>query len=206
MDQHVVPIPCKPWTLNGLGDQLIVSHYENHYGTAVRSLNAVRDRLASLDLATAPDYELRSLKREELAASGSVALHELYFGSLGGDGAVLFTGTGTGSAMPQLMSAALGQQFGSLSAWRREFVALAQALGGGSGWAVLSYSRRDGQLHNHLALDDCQAMPDAVPLLVLDMYEHAYETEFGSNAAAYVDAFMRNVDWSAVAERFAQGA
>jgi len=127
MDQHVAPIACKPWTLNGLGDQLVVSHYENHYGNAVRSLNAIRDRLASLDLATAPDYEVRALKREELAASGSVALHELYFASLGGDGAVLFTGTGTGSAMPHVMSAALEQQFGSLSAWRREFVALPSA-------------------------------------------------------------------------------
>ncbi|TME96816.1 MAG: superoxide dismutase [Chloroflexi bacterium] len=206
MDQHVAPIACKPWTLNGLGDQLVVGHYENHYGNAVRSLNAIRDRLASLDLATAPDYEVRALKREELAASGSVALHELYFASLGGDGAVLFTGTGTGSAMPHVMSAALEQQFGSLSAWRREFVALAQALGGGSGWAVLSYSRRDGQLHNQLALDDCQMMADAVPLLVLDMYEHAYQPEFGANAVAYVHAFMRNVDWSVVAQRFVQGA
>jgi Fe-Mn family superoxide dismutase len=68
--QHVAPIACKPWTLDGLPDDLIVSHYENNYGSAVRALNAVRDRLAGLDLATTPDYELRSLKREELAAMG----------------------------------------------------------------------------------------------------------------------------------------
>ena len=88
VSQHVAPIPCKPWTLDGLPDDLIVSHYEHNYGSAVRALNAVRDRLAGLEIETTPDYELRSLKREELAAMGSVALHEIYFESLGGDGAV----------------------------------------------------------------------------------------------------------------------
>src|SRR5690242_16557626 len=118
--QHVAPIACKPWTLDGLPDDLIVSHYENNYGRAVRALNAVRDRLASLDIEAIPDYEFRSLKREELATMGSVALHEVYFDSLGGDGAVLFTGTGTGSNMPQPIGGAIEQQFGSLANWRRE--------------------------------------------------------------------------------------
>src|SRR5919197_2493852 len=165
MRQHVTPIGVKPWTLNGLPDRLVVSHYENQYGNAVRSLNAVRERLASLDLATAADYELRALKREELAAMGSVALHEVYFDSLGGDGAVLFTGSGAGSAMPQPIAGAVLEQFGTMAAWRTEFVALAQALAGGSGWAVLSYSRPERGPHKHLALDDCQALADAVPLL-----------------------------------------
>jgi Fe-Mn family superoxide dismutase len=204
--QHVAPMACKPWTLNGLADELIVSHYENNYGSAVRALNAVRDRLAAVDLETAPDYELRSLKREELAAMGSVALHEVYFDSLGGDGAVLFTGVGSGSKMPQPIAGAIEQQFGSLANWKREFVALARALAGGSGWAVLSYSRHDGGLHNQLALDDSQALTDGVPLLALDMYEHAYQQAFGANAQAYVDAFMRNVDWAAVNRRLAQAS
>ena len=81
----VTPMACRPWTLDGLCDDLIVSHHENNYGSAERALNAVRDRLATLDLETAPDYQFRSLKREELAAMGSVALHEVYFDSLGGD-------------------------------------------------------------------------------------------------------------------------
>jgi Fe-Mn family superoxide dismutase len=197
---------CKPWTLNGLSDDLIVSHYENNYGSAARALNAVRERLAGLDLDNAPDYEIRSLKREELAAMGSVILHEVYFDSLGGDGAVLFTGVGTGSKMPQPIAGGLEQQFGSLAAWKREFVALARALAGGSGWAILSYSRHDGQLHNQLALDDSQALADGVPLLALDMYEHAFQREFGANATAYIDAFLRNVEWAAVSRRLAQAS
>jgi len=202
MQQHVTPIPCKPWTLDGLPERLIVGHYEDVYGAAAQTLNAVRDRLATLDLAAAPAYEVRELKREELAAAGSVALHELYFGSLGGDGGVLFTGSGAGTKIAAPLSAALEQQFGGVAAWRREFVAMAQALRGGSGWVLLSYSRRDGRLHNQIAFDDSQAMLDSVPLLALDMYEHAYHLEFGANAVAYIEAFMRNIDWAAVAGRF----
>lgn len=146
MHEHITPISCKPWTLNGLTDRLIVSHYENNYGAAIRSLNSIRDRLVELDPATAPGYEIRALKREEFTAMGSVALHELYFGSLGGDGAVLFTGSGAGTRLAASVSAALEQQFGSVAAWQREFVALANALSGGSGWAVLAYARHDGKL------------------------------------------------------------
>src|SRR6266852_1407966 len=85
MYQEITPIPVRPWTLNGMSERLIVSHYENNYGGAVRTLNAVRSELAGLD-AGAPGYRLRALKREEQNGMGSVALHELYFGSLGGEG------------------------------------------------------------------------------------------------------------------------
>jgi Fe-Mn family superoxide dismutase len=204
MPQYIAPIPCKPWTLNGLPDRLIVGHYENNYGVAVRSLNAIRDRLSELDLASAPDYQIRALKREELMAMGSVTLHELYFGSLGGDGTVLFTGSGDGTGLPKPVAAALEQQFGSINAWQREFVAIAQALSGRSGWAVLSCVRQDGRLYNQIADDGSQAVIDAAPLLVLDMYEHAYSPEFGANATAYIDAFMRNIDWTTVAQRLRQ--
>ncbi len=206
MGQHIAPIACKPWALNGLSERLIVSHYENTYGAAVRSLNAIRGELDALDLAAAPGYQIRALKREELVAMGSVALHELYFGSLGGDGAVLFTGSGAGSKIAAPVSAALEQQFGSVAGWRREFVALAQALSGGSGWVLLSYSRRDGRLYNQIAFDHSQAMMDAVPVLALDMYEHAHHLDFGANASAYIDTFMRNIDWTKVGDRLMEAS
>jgi Fe-Mn family superoxide dismutase len=176
--------------LNGISERLIVSHYENNYGTAVRSLNAFRDELNALDLATALGHRIRTLKREELIAMGSVALHELYFGTLGGDGKL------TGP-----IAAALEDQFGAVEVWRREFVAAAQAMRGGSGWVLLSYSRRDRRLYNQIAFDHTQAIVDALPVLALDMYEHAYHIDFGANATAYIDAFMRNIDWTVVGER-----
>jgi len=192
MNQEIAPIPVRPWTLNGMSERLIVSHYENNYGTAVRTLNAVRRELAGLD-GQAPGYRIRALKREELAAAGSVVLHELYFGNLGGEG----------NKVPDQVGAVLEEHFGSVAAWRRDFVASAQSLAGGSGWALLTYSRRQQRLWNQIALDHAQAAVDAAPLLALDMYEHAYHLDFGANATAYVDAFMRNVNWTAVIERLA---
>src|SRR5215475_12013089 len=80
MVQEISPIAVRPWTLNGISERMIVSHYENNYGSAVRTLNAVRGELATLT-AGAPGYRIRALKREELIAMGSVVLHELYFGN-----------------------------------------------------------------------------------------------------------------------------
>jgi len=192
MHQEITPIPVRPWTLNGLSERLIVSHYENNYGTAVQTLNAVRRELAALDVVV-PGYRIRALKREELIAMGSVALHELYFGNLGGEG----------NKIPAHVGTLLEEHFGSIAAWRREFVGAAQSLAGGSGWVLLTFSRRDKRLWNQIAADHSQAAIDAAPILALDMYEHAYHLDFGANATAYIDAFMRNVDWTAVAERMA---
>jgi superoxide dismutase, Fe-Mn family len=190
MYQTITPIPVRPWTLNGLSERLIVSHYEQNYGAAVRRLNAVRGELATLE-ADAPGHRIRALKSEELMAMGSVVLHELYFGNLGGEG----------NKIPDPVRAVLEEHFGSVPAWRREFVGAAQSLAGGSGWVLLTYSRRHGRFWNQIASDHAQAAVDAAPVLVLDMYEHAYHLDFGANALAYVDAFMRNVDWAVVAER-----
>ena len=124
---------------------------------------------------------------------GSVALHELYFGNLGGEG----------NKIPDPVAATLEQHFGSVRAWRREFVRAAQSLAHGSGWVALTYSRRAKRFWNQVASDHSQAAVDAAPVLVLDMYEHAYHLDFGANATAYIDAFMRNIDWAAVGARMA---
>src|SRR6202030_4251017 len=82
----VRPLLLKPQWMNGLSERLLVSHYENNYGGALRRLNAITARLAALDWARAPASEINGLKREELIAAGSVILHEIYFDALGGDG------------------------------------------------------------------------------------------------------------------------
>src|SRR5215467_10476120 len=82
----VRPLLLKPQWMNGLSERLLVSHYENNYGGALRRLNAIRARLAALDWARAPVFEVNGLKREELIAAASVVLHEIYFESLGGHG------------------------------------------------------------------------------------------------------------------------
>lgn len=77
----------------------------------------------------------------------------------------------------------------------------ADALGGGSGWTILSYNLHTGEVHNYWAWDHMHNAPMGYPLLVLDMYEHAYHMDYGAAAAKYVDAFMQNVNWDEVSRR-----
>ena len=116
----------------------------------------------------------------------------MYFDALGGDGVLPACG----------LSVALDRDFGSVERWRIEFTALAKALGGGSGWALLSWSSREGLLINHWAADHTHLLGGATPLLALDMYEHAYHMDFGAKAASYVDAFMKNIRWDNVYRRY----
>lgn len=182
---------CDPAKLSGLSEKLIVSHYENNYGGAVKRLNAITAQLATLDVVTAPVFVLNGLKREELIAANSMILHEVYFDSLGEDG-----------LLQDELAAAIKKDFGSVERWHAEFIAMGKALGGGSGWVLLTYSPRDGRLVNQWAADHAHTLAGATPILALDMYEHSYHIDYGAKAAAYVDAFMQNINWKQVAERF----
>jgi superoxide dismutase, Fe-Mn family len=193
MKYSIAPLFCRPWTLNGMQPRLIESHYEHNYGSAVRRLNAVTAELADLDVTTGAPQVLGRLKREQTSLLNSTLLHELYFASLGGDG----------RAVPSTLSGALERDFGSVDGWRHEFMALAESLGGESGWIVLTYVPRDRRLMNQCTTDHGQGVAGAIPILALDMYEHAYHLEFGANQTAYIAAFMRNILWSAVEARFA---
>src|SRR3954464_11643193 len=195
----VRPLLLKPQWMNGLSERLLVSHYVNNYGGAVQRLNAIRARLSGLDWTRAPTFDINGLKREELIAAGSVILHEVYFESLGGQGDNPPTGS---EEPPAELARALERDFGSVAAWRAEFVAMAKALAGGSGWAILAWSERLGRLVNHWAADHAHALPGGVPILAIDMYEHAYHIDFGARAAAYVDQVMANLNWDRIGARY----
>jgi Fe-Mn family superoxide dismutase len=192
MRYQIAPLYCRPWTLNGITPRLIESHYENNYGGAFVRLNAIAEELAALDPQTTPAYVINRLKQEEMAALNSTLLHELYFASLGGDG----------RAVPEAMASAITRDFGSVDRWRQEFIAVANALAVNSGWALLTWVPRDGRLINQSVSDTSPGVAGGTPILALDMYEHAYHLDFGANPAAYVAAFMRNIDWSAVQGRY----
>ena len=159
MPYYLKQIHCRPWTLNGLSLKLIESHYENNYGGALRRLNAITEQLESMDFEKAPGHVLNGLKRDQLTALNSTLLHELYFASLGGDG-----------QPTKGMSELLARDFGSLDRWRAEFRAMGYALGGGSGWVLLTYVPRDGRLINQYASEDSHSVPCGIPILALDMY------------------------------------
>ena len=191
MRYQIKQIHCRPWTLSGLSLPLMESHYENNYGGAMRRLNAISEQLATLDFAKTPGHVLNGLKREELVALNSTLLHELFFACLGGEG----------RPTPG-MREALARDFGTYERWREEFLAMGYALGGGSGWVLLTYVPRDGRLMNQYAAEHTQSVASGVPILALDMYEHAYHMDFGANAKAYAETFLRNVDWKLVEGRY----
>src|ERR1051325_684765 len=192
MRYQIAPLFCRPWTLNGITPRLIESHYENNYGGALARLNAIAKELEALDPERTPAQVISRLKQEEIAALNSTLLHELYFASLGGDG----------RAVPEAMASALARDFGSVSRWRDEFIALANALAAKPGWVLLTWLPRHSRLVNQSVSDTSQGVAGGIPILALDMYEHAYQIDLGTNAAAYVATFMRNIEWNAVQGRY----
>jgi Fe-Mn family superoxide dismutase len=191
MPYEIKPLSCNPKQLKGLSEQLIVSHYENNYSGAVKRLNAITSQLESLDFSTAPVFVVNGLKREELIASNSMILHELYFDNLGAEGQP------NGD-----LRDALARDFGAIEKWQTQFAAMGKALGGGSGWVLLTYSQRDKKLINQWAADHTHCLAGATPILALDMYEHSYHIDYGAKAAAYVDAFMSNINWENVSRLY----
>ena len=185
MPYTMKPLGCDPQHVKGMSEKLIVSHYENNYGGAVKRLNLITEQLAGLDFNAAPNFLINGLKREELIATNSMILHELFF-----------DGLGDGSQPGKDLAAAIVRDFGSLDRWRAEFIAMGKALGGGSGWVLLSYSARDGKLVNQWAADHCHTLAGGQPILALDMYEHSYHIDYGAKAATYVDTYMNAIRWS----------
>ena len=192
MPVQPLPLPFDPAAISGLSEKLLRSHHANNYGGAVKRLNAIRTELAGLDPATAPGFVWNGLKREELIATNSMLLHELYFASI--------------AASPQEMdpacALALAANFGSVERWRAEFSACGKAQAGGSGWMLLTFLPREGTLVDQWAADHTHAVAGGVPILALDMYEHAYHMDYGAGAAAYVDAFMATIAWQHVYARY----
>jgi superoxide dismutase, Fe-Mn family len=184
MPYQAKPMSFDPKSISGISEKVLVSHYENNYVGAVKRLNAIGTQLAELDFAKAPNFVVNGLKREELIASNSMILHEIYFDGLGGGG-------GAKGALIE----AIVRDFGSMDRWRAEFVAMGKAEGGGSGWVILSYSPRDKRLVNQWAADHTTTLAGGRPVLVLDMYEHAYHMDYGAAAAKYVDIYMEAIKW-----------
>jgi len=193
MTYAMKPLPFDPQKVKGLSEKILISHYENNYGGAVKRLNSIADQLASLDYETAPGFLINGLKREELIATNSMILHEFYF-----------AGLGEANAPGAALAEAITHDFGSMERWRSEFVAMGKAQGGGSGWVILTYSPRDKRLVNAWAADHTTTLAGGEPILVLDMYEHAYQMDFGAKAADYVNTIMAATNWSNADRVFAQ--
>src|SRR5215510_9021749 len=163
----IKPLPFDPKKLKGLSEKLIVSHHDNNYAGAARRIGQIQQMLAGLP-GNAPGFQIKGLKMEELIATNSAILHEEYFGNLGGDGKA-------SGAIQQ----AISNGFGGFDKWEQNFRATSNSLGGGSGWAILSFNLRDGKLHNYIAFDHTDNVALGRPILVNVMFEYSYRMYCG---------------------------
>ena len=182
----------KPKGLKGISDQQLEYHFETHYKGYVTKINEVWEKLLTVDRSKAnqnfSDY--RALKVEESFNYMGVVLHELYFENIK-------NGEGT-QPSPKLMEL-IEKNFGSFDKWKEDFKACGIAL---RGWAVLVYDLSSGKLiNNGLDAHNSYGLLNAIPLLVLDVYEHAYYIDQGPKRAPYIDAFFQNVNWNVVNKR-----
>lgn len=139
-ENQVKPLSFNAGKLKGLSEKLILSHHQNNYTGAVNRLNQIQRQIGSLPK-DAPPYQMGSLKREEIIATNSMILHELYFANLGGDGKA----SGT-------IASLINAHYGSLATWEQDFRLTGMSLGGGSGWVILNYNYRDNAVHNYLGV------------------------------------------------------
>jgi superoxide dismutase, Fe-Mn family len=159
----------------------------------VKALAVVKKRLAeALGDKDLPPYVYNDLKREHLLRTGSVVFHEHYFDNLGGSGKA-------GASERQTM----GTAFGSFDAWETEFRKIGAGLDGGSGWVVLGFNQHTRMLENYWMADYANGPAATTPILVMDMYEHSYQMDFGAAADKYIDAFFQNIQSDVVAARIA---
>ncbi len=176
----------------GISDQQVEYHFETHYKGYVTKINEVWEKLETVDRTKAnqnsSDY--RALKVEESFNYMGVVLHELYFENIK---------DGRNTAPSEKLTALVTRDFGSFDRWKEDFRACGIAL---RGWAVLVYDLTSGRIiSNGLDAHNMYGLLNTVPLLVLDVYEHAYYADQGPKRPPYIDAFFENVNWDVVNKR-----
>ena len=187
--------PLKYASLEGLSEKQLSEHHDVLYAGYVKKVNEIRAALANVDpsKANATYSDLRELKMEEGFALNGVVLHERYFDNL----------TPGGNAEGSLVAEWITKDFGTMERWAENFAACGIAA---RGWVVLAFDMKDGLLHNYVCdVHNQGGIWGAIPLLVLDVYEHAYFLDFATARKKYIDVFMKNLDWrvpNAIAEKY----
>ena len=184
MEYSVLPLKYKE--ISGLSERQLAEHHDVLYAGYVKKVNELRAALAGVEVSTAnATYsDLRELKIEEGFAVNGVKLHESYFENMS-----------TQITMCDgVIAEWIKKDFGSYEKWSAEFSACGIAA---RGWVVLAFDYKDGALHNYLCdIHNQGGIWGAIPLLVLDVYEHAYFLDYATARKKYIDAFMAHIDWS----------
>ncbi|HTK04284.1 MAG TPA: Fe-Mn family superoxide dismutase [Candidatus Eisenbacteria bacterium] len=172
--------------LPGLSERQLSEHHDVLYAGYVKKVNEIRAALANVDLSKSNGTysDLRELKVEEGFALNGVKLHEAYFDNM----------TPQGQQPAGDIAGWIAADFGSYEKWAADFAACGLAA---RGWVVLAFDLADGKLHNYVCdIHNQGGVWGAIPLLVLDVYEHAYFLDYATARKKYVDGFMTNLDWN----------
>lgn len=194
-DYKAKDLPFDPKKIKGISDKTLAIHHDKLYVGYVSKKNEIQKKLETVDLESAnPTYsQLRALKAEETFAVNGVYLHEYYFTMLGGDG----TPSGT-------LHKRMAQDFGSYEQWESMFKACGLVA---RGWVVTAWDTHESRLRIYCGDTHNQGgVWGSIPIITLDVFEHAYFIDYGSDRKAYIDSFMKNLDWEAANRRFEQFA
>jgi Fe-Mn family superoxide dismutase len=183
-------LPSSLFEMEGISRRQIEEHYTLYEGY-IKKTNEIRSKLPSVDRSAANQSfsDLRELKVELSFALDGVKLHEAYFWNLGGKG------TQPSSKARELIE----KSFGSIDAWREDLKATGIA---GRGWAITAFDFDDNRLYNYIAdAHNSYGIWNAMPVIVLDTYEHAYVIDYGVKRPPYIEAFFNNLNWDEINRR-----
>ncbi len=186
------PLPFSLRRVGNISEKALEIHHDKLYVGYVNKKNEIEEKLKNADraAANATHSDFRDLKLEETFAANGVYLHEDYFSVLGGEGQSLADAGELGSA--------IALEFGSVDDWVADFRACGMSA---RGWAVLAYDTNDGRLHNYIGdMHNQGGVWGAIPVIVLDVYEHAYFMDYGSDRKSYIEDFMKHLDWKMASE------
>ena len=195
MVHSIKPLPYAYNALKGISEQVNKWHHDKHYAGYVNKRNEIEEKLLKADksLAHANYSEFGELKRRETFNAAGQILHEIYYDIMGGDGAA----DNNLSVVQQII-----KDFGSVENWRNDFVASGKTA---LGWAILCFDYSDGKLHNFVAdSHNDGAVWGSVPLIPMDVFEHAYYFDQGPERVKYIEAFLQNLNWKKINEIFEQ--
>ena len=187
--EEIAPRELRPEVLelDGISRESVEAHYKLYTGY-INKRNEILAELADVDLSAGNQiYSMvRALKVDLSFAIGGVKNHEIYFAHLGGGG-----GDPTGAVADLIV-----RDFGSVAQWRDDLRATGMA---GRGWAWTAYDWDEERLFNFIG-DAQNTFPvwNATPLVALDVYEHAYFLDYGTDRPGYIEAFFANLDWAAI--------
>lgn len=174
---------CKPTqSLQGISKHQIDDHFDVKYAGYVTCFNTIEERRANTQATGGPNFsDWRSLALEQERCQNAIMLHEGYFQCLGGNGQA----TGT-------IAKWIEEEWGSFDRWKEAFTATGSSA---RGWCVLNFNLLDGRLTNTLADEHSIGLWNSIPLVIMDMYEHAYYIDYNANSKQYVQAFMTNLSF-----------